>query len=151
MTQVSRRLLPQGVEERIFEILWQSLADLNSAGKVEKFLEDLLSKTEKMMLAKRLAIAVMLAKGFKYRGIQETLKVSGTTVMLVSNQLKLGGTGYRQAIDKLIKDEKIVQALDKIGDMLSALPKGKPYSSGWIREQKERRKIQSNRAMREEL
>lgn len=59
------------------------------------------------MIAKRLAIAVLLAKGYDYRTISQTLKVSATTINAVLKQQSLDGRGYQNVVDKILRDEEL--------------------------------------------
>lgn len=106
MAQVSKRVLAKDVQERIFEIFWQSLAACNNQETVAKFLEDLLTPTEKVMLAKRVSIAFLLMKGYDYCSISETLKVSSPTIWSVNLWLKEKGAGYRMVLEKILKSER---------------------------------------------
>ena len=47
---------------------------------INKFLEDFFSPTERTVMAKRLAIAVLIAKGNDYRTIAQILKVTPITI-----------------------------------------------------------------------
>lgn len=96
---------------------------------VENFLEDLLSPTEKIMLVKRLAIAILLTKGYTYDDIDDTLKVSRPTIMNVSYWLKHGKTGYQNVVERIIKNQKREELFDKIEEILLRLSPPKAYGS----------------------
>lgn len=106
MTQVSRRFLQKQVEERILDLFWASLSSLSTKKDVAIFLEDLLSTTEKIMLAKRLAVAFMLLKGYSYPSINNRLKVSDPTIWNVKLGLTHRGKGYNMVISKIMSKEK---------------------------------------------
>jgi len=129
MTQVSKYPLKKEVEERIFEILLKTIADLKKPEEVNEFLEDFLSPVEKIMLAKRLAIAVLLGRGYDYRGIREILKVTPGTVAGVNLKLKYGGRGYKRVVEKFLREEKIEKLFEKIDEVLfqTLPPKGKNW------------------------
>ncbi|OHA06206.1 MAG: hypothetical protein A2934_05710 [Candidatus Sungbacteria bacterium RIFCSPLOWO2_01_FULL_47_10] len=95
MPQVSRRKLEKDVMEKILATLFESLLKINDGNLVKEFLDDFLTPTEKIMLAKRLAAAYFLEQGHGYRFISEVLKMSPTTVNTVHKQLILRGAGYR--------------------------------------------------------
>ena len=134
MAQVSKYPLKKEVEEKIFEILLKTIADLKKPEEVNEFLEDFLSPVEKIMLAKRLAIAILLAKGYDYRGIREVLKVTPGTVAGVNLKLKYGGRGYKRVVEKFLREEKIEKLFEKIDEALSQTfpPKGKNWKE-WAR------------------
>jgi len=80
------------------------LSQLKNKGDVKIFLADLLTPTERIMAAKRLAIAVMLLKNFDYGRIKEAVKVSNETISKVSTIVKRN-YGYRLAVNKITKTE----------------------------------------------
>jgi len=63
------------------------------------FLSDLLTKTERLMLAKRLAIMVLLKKGLSSYEISAMLKVSSSTVMRFSCRLE--GKEFKKIKNKI--------------------------------------------------
>lgn len=130
MTQVSKYPISQDVERRIFEIFFKTIVNLKNTEDVSSFLEDFLTPTEKMMLAKRLAVAVMLAKGYDYREIRKTLRVSFHMVANVNLWLKYKGKVYQKVIERILREEKIEEFWQKIDDVLSNLvpPKGQNWS-----------------------
>ena len=131
MSQVSKRPLRKEVFERVFELLLKIVTDSQNPKEAELLLEDLLSPTEKIMLAKRLAIAVLLAKDYFYRTIEEILRVSKPTISMVSLSLKYSGAGYRNFAEKVLKEKKGEEFWDKVEDLvLSAMSHGKG-GKGW--------------------
>jgi len=103
MTQVSRRPLDKDVEGRIYESFYKAIGLLNEK-EARAFINDLLTPTEKIMLPKRLAVAILLAQGWNYDAIRETLKVTQTTVSSVYKTLAFSG-GLKLAILKLSKNQ----------------------------------------------
>lgn len=127
MTQVSRRLLKKDIEERIYDVLLESIASVKSKGSVEKLLDDLLSPTEKLMLAKRVSIALLLMKKYSQRTIADLLKVGLETVNRVSRTMQKGTGGYGVIASTIIRNEKLKEFLEKVDDTLANLlppPKG---------------------------
>ena len=116
MTQVSKYRMDKDLEKRMFNVFYKTLADLRTEKQVEMFLHDLLTPTEKVMLAKRLAIAILLIKDLSYRYIRDMLKVSTTTIVSTNMWLNQGGDGYRAAIEKLIREEKADELLDNVDE-----------------------------------
>ncbi len=106
MAQISKRYLEKKVEDRIVDLFWTSLSLLSTKEDVGLLLEDLLTPTEKLMLAKRLAIAFMVIKGESYPIINERLKVSDTTIWNVKLNLIHKGKGYKSTIKKIMSKEK---------------------------------------------
>lgn len=103
MTQISKHLLPKDIEEEMFDVFWQSVASVKNKKEAEKFFSELLTKTERVMLAKRLAIAVLLIRRYKYDQIKSLLKVSSCTISRVRGWLESEGEGYRFVINRMFK------------------------------------------------
>lgn len=114
MTRVSRRPLRKDIEERMFQIFWQAFAELKNENDVFDFLEDLLSPAEKIMLAKRLAVAVLLEKGWTYPEISSTLKVSTATVNTIKQKNVLLGKGFKKVIGNILKREEVSSFLEEL-------------------------------------
>lgn len=114
MGQISRLPLRKEVYERMFELLIKALVDTRDSKEAAALLKDLLTPVERIMIAKRLAIAVLLAKDKSYAIIQDVLKVSRPTITAVSANLKFYGKGYRQFTEKLEKEKKWQKLWDKI-------------------------------------
>ena len=110
MSQVSKRILPKVIEERLFENLWETFASINNTNQVKLFLQDFLSPTEKVMFAKRIAIAILLKKNYDFRSISSLLKVSTTTMNNIYKLLNLKSKSYNLLIEKYNK-RKITKEL----------------------------------------
>jgi len=120
MSQISNYPISKIIADRIFEIFLITITQLKDKAEADQFISDLLTPTEKIMIAKRLAIAFLLEKKYDYRSIQKLLRVStGTTVNLARN---LGSNGYKKVISKIIKKENLVNLFDKTLVKLLAMP-----------------------------
>lgn len=86
---------------------WDAITLIEERSEAVSFLKDLLTPTEVRMVAKRLQIADMLAKGYKYRDIQNYVRVTKQTIASVNNKLNFGEEGLIRILSKL---EKIDQA-----------------------------------------
>lgn len=130
MTKVSKRILNKNLEKRIFELFTTTITDLKNAKEVEEFLDDLLSPVERIMLAKRLAIAILLSKGYTYNSIDNTLKVSQTTIMRISYWLKYGNNnGYKKVVEKYMQRQKGDEFSDKVEEIFLELSGPKAVGS----------------------
>ena len=117
MPQVSKVRLRKEIEERMFKVFFQSMADAKTPKEAEILLNDLLTPTEKVMLAKRLAIALLFLRGYDYSDIRQILKVSYGTISQVANRLKMEGSGYRKIITRMAKQEVWKDLLRQINDI----------------------------------
>ena len=104
MAQISKKYLSAEVQNRITQTLLEAVSQVRGKEDTSLFLNDLLSPTEKVVLAKRLAIAVLLLKGWGYESIQNFLKVSSDTVGKVSLTVKQN-QGYRKIVERMLKTE----------------------------------------------
>ena len=75
------------------------MADIGNAEEAEIILKDLLSDTERQVIAKRLAICIFLDKNRSYENVKETLKVSSATI--ASMHEKMGNLGIQKALQKV--------------------------------------------------
>jgi len=109
----------------MFEIFKSTISSLKSDEDIEDFLEDFFSPVEKIMLSKRLSIAIFLAKGYTYPSIAKILRVTPSTIAMVSLRLKYSGKGYRKMVERILSEEKKDKFWEKIEDILSNIPKSK--------------------------
>lgn len=119
MTQVSKYPLRKEIEMRVYDVLMESIAAAKSRGTVERLIEDLLSPTERLMIAKRLSIALLLLKKYDQRTIAGWLRVSLGTVSKVSLVLQKGQGGYKSVIGVILRKEEFKALISKIDDALA--------------------------------
>jgi uncharacterized protein YerC len=87
MPKLSKRPLSPKTEKELIGELWRALRELDERERVY-LVDNLLTPTEKLMLAKRLAVLRELGKGASYETIREKFKVISNTVSRVSNTLR---------------------------------------------------------------
>lgn len=138
MTFVSRRKISDNVSKRIFEVFLKTFRALKKDDEIISFLDEFLTPTEKMVLEKRLAIAVMLTKGFDYRTIEDVLKVTSNTIARVAYWIKHKKKGFSKIIEDVVAKETneefwnglgevVVKALSLRQDIYRAARGGIPY------------------------
>lgn len=116
MPQVSKKYLKPWVEKRMWQVLEKTFSRSRGHLEVRELLRDVLTPTERIMLAKRLASAILLLKEYDYRQICHVLKVSSSTVLSVFKQLNIAGQGYRRAAAQIARDrqrEEFFASLEK--------------------------------------
>ena len=149
MSQVSKYPISKEIADRIFEIFLTTFTHLKDKGEADQFISDLLTPTEKIMLAKRLAIAFLLEKNYDYRAIQKILRVSTGTITTVNISRNLGSEGYKKVISKILKAEIFTKILEKTIIKLLSAPASIERGSGlWTylrnqakNEKKKRKKV----------
>ncbi len=127
MSQISKRILNPQIQKRLYENFWQMLADIKNAKETRLFLEDFLSPTEKVMLAKRMAIALLFAKGFDHRSISSLLKVSTSTVNNIAKLLHLQSPSFKLLIIKYMQKESNKEFLQSLEKYFFRLQPGKHF------------------------
>ena len=91
MAPVSKRKIEEKVFNKINQRFVESVVSLKDTRKGSIFLEELLAPTERIMLAKRLAIIFMLLEGASPFRIHKTLAVSTSTALRFRKKLSRSG------------------------------------------------------------
>lgn len=131
MTQVSRYPVSKEVYERIFDIFLKTITGLYTRKFTSGFLEEFLTPTEQVMLAKRLSVAFLLSKDYNYREISKILRVSTATVGRVALLYK-ESKYFKNVIKRILKDEKIDEFWQEVGEKItSLLSAGGSKSGAW--------------------
>jgi uncharacterized protein YerC len=107
------------IENQVYRILYQVLADIKTDDGMETILTSLLTPSEIESVAKRLAIAVFLDKGQSYEHIKDVLKVSSATIAGVAENMN--SRGIQNALARVKAEEwadvwsiRISRALEKL-------------------------------------
>jgi len=106
MTKVSRIPIDQKRMNQFYDDFWSAVALLESKQEARSFLFDLLTHTERKMLAKRLQVTMMLIEGHDYQTIKSYVKVTNATISKVNNWLNTGAMGLTRIVERLIKLKK---------------------------------------------
>jgi len=115
----SKSGMSKNIEEQVYKIFYQVLADCKSETDMEILLKSLLTQGELSAIAKRLAIAVFLDKGQSYDRIKDVLKVSSATIASVADNMN--ERGMQMALARVKAEEwadvwsiRISRALEKL-------------------------------------
>lgn len=103
MSQVSKKKLKRGDFEKIYDQMIRIFGKTGSKKDSEKFLNEFLFTTEKIMLAKRLALIFMITEKIPDRKIAEMLSVSTSTIGRFIDKYNAGDFNY---ISSLISKNK---------------------------------------------
>lgn len=112
--QVSKQGVNRSVEKKIFRSFCQALADIKGPKAIALFFKDILSPTERAVLAKRLAIAWYLKQNKSYSVIKTELKVSSATVATMQELMAKNPEGINLALKTIEADEWAGALADKI-------------------------------------
>lgn len=149
MPRVSKIKLDKNLEIEIFKQFWSSLAEIDSSLKASDFFTDLLSGTEKLMLAKRFAVAVLVSRNKQATEIHNAIHVSYTTIASVSSWVKNGKPKTQELLQKISKEKGWENVLDIIEEVLDGIHPAR--GTDWTERYKERRESKNKRSAREKL
>ena len=107
MPHVSKIKLDKRLETQLFNSLETALGKL-SKEETKAFLLSLISPTERLMLAKRLAVVILLKEDVPIGTIASTLHVTKETVGRIHLQSQVRGDGYNIVFNKL-QNEKFLK------------------------------------------
>lgn len=131
MTQVSKYPVSKDVYDRVFDLFIETVVSLKLKEEAKNFFDDYLSPTERVMLAKRLAVAILLKKKYQYREISKILRVSTSMINTVSLSLKFRGT-FDKIVEKVVRKEELKgKLLDSSEKVLSVLSSANSKSGSW--------------------
>lgn len=134
MSQVSKHKLNPQTYAKIFSLFPQFLNRLSRKGKEQILINALFSQTEQTVIAKRIAIAFMLTKGYTYHQIMSQIKVSLGTVAKIAALTKNADEIFAKELQSIAKEEQFVGFLNTIGYKLeTALPPKGGNWSAWRR------------------
>lgn len=118
MPQVSKRWLDKKTQDKIVTLFISGIALSQTTDEVSFLIEDILTPTEKLMLAKRFSIAFMLLEGYDYDSIVDVLKVSRSTIGRVNWWLSTRGDGVRRVRARIKKDEQLKKIWTEVQDVI---------------------------------
>ena len=88
--------------DRLFGVILQ----LESVEECYRFFEDISTVRVVQDMAQRLDTAVLLDEGVNYQTISQQVGVSTATISRVSKCLNYGSGGYRDALDKMYREQE---------------------------------------------
>lgn len=144
MAQISKRKVSEVVLQRLFNLFFEVVGNNFSKGNFIKIISEVLTPTEKIMIAKRIGIIYLLIKEVDIRTIADKLKVSTSTVVMYSQIFNKNKGELRETIMALLGKEKLVGFLDDILVSIFIQPgiKKGHYQSWWeYKKRKEKGKV----------
>ena len=108
MPHISRIKLDKKAERNLVENLSLILTKIKKQDEMDSFLISLLTPTERLMLAKRIAIIILLKEDVPESHIASTLHVTRVTVSRLQFFWEARGQGYEIAL-KVLENEKLMK------------------------------------------
>lgn len=126
MPQLSKNKLDGATRDEILKNFYFAVASLKQEADVALALDDLLTKTERLMIAKRIAAVFLISQGWRLRDISRTLKMSTATILHLRAKADGGKNGYTLILDLLtarVKSRKFLERLERIlGEFFDLTP-----------------------------
>src|SRR3989344_5978957 len=121
MPHISSKKLDPVLLEKLFNKLISIFMKAQEKKSLSLLIDEILTTTEKIMLAKRLAVILMLSGNTPQHKIADALKVSPTTVVKISLGIEIGkfdsilkiSKSERADMEKIL--EKILETIKLIG------------------------------------
>ncbi len=131
MSQVSKYQLNNRIYTKIFTLFPQFLYRMTSRGKQAQLVDAFFTRTEKIVIAKRVAIAFMLVKGYTYDQIVGKIKVSHGTVAKIADSIRTHDQIIVKELMSISKEDSFIEFLGAISyGMAKLLP---PKNGNWSR------------------
>lgn len=99
--------MSEQIQGRTYEVLNKVLAKLKSSKEVSEFLDEFLTPTEKIVLAKRISIGLLIKQGYRYDQIRKILRVTPATISRVAVMMRYTGKAYHQILEKVLRSEEV--------------------------------------------
>lgn len=142
MVRLSKYKVKETVSQRIFELLFEVMGKHNNRDVFFSVLFDVLSPTEQLMVAKRIAAMYLIQKQIDYTVICDVLKISTATVAKYTLLLERS-RGIKKALTALIQHDKINLIFR---DFLASLNGPGSYGINWKSAHKIRQEIEREKA-----
>lgn len=113
MTNISKRKVKEDIREKIFQLLFEAFGNIADREEFTGIIHDILSPTERIMIAKRVTIIFLLMKEIDHQMISDVLKVSLTTVAKFQFIME-NSKGIVEALRGLVRNEKIAHFFEEI-------------------------------------
>src|SRR3972149_850309 len=113
MAQISKRNIDKTLLLRINEIFYDLFLNMTDKREIESVLNELLTTTEKTMIAKRVACFYLLIKRVPIYEIEDTLKISTCTITYFKHYLDRS-TVIKDYLSNKLKNEKLKHLFEDI-------------------------------------
>lgn len=145
MPRVSRKVIKKEMLQELDDYFVSLISGLVNPNQIRYFLNDFLTLEEKVMLAKRLMVHLMLENGYGSSQIENVVGVSRETIRIHRSIWSRGGQAYKRIIGRISKKEKSKRFWQKVEKILTPLDlalrsgtdmraRAKIYSGNWFDE-----------------
>ncbi len=118
MTHVSKKKIKKDVAVELADQFLTFISIARTKGAARILAQELFSQTERVMLAKRLAVVTLLVRGYSFDQIEEALGITRQTTVRVWKAVKQGKfkhiTRYARKHTRHFKQESAIDAFIRI-------------------------------------
>src|SRR3989338_2456810 len=114
MTRISKKYIKEEIIIKLYRLFFEVFSRSDNQQSFLSLIYDILSPTEKVMIAKRLGMIYLLIKGVDFRTIADTLKVSTATVLFYSVVYKEKKVQTTKLIEHMLKKEKVLNFVEDL-------------------------------------
>ena len=114
MTRISKKYIKEEIISKLYRLFFEIFSRTDGQQSFLLLIDDILSPSEKIMIAKRFGIIYLLIKGVDFRSIADTLKVSTATVLFYSFTYKDKKVQTTKIIEQMLKKEKVLNFLEDL-------------------------------------
>ncbi|MBI2450901.1 MAG: hypothetical protein HYV52_00980 [Parcubacteria group bacterium] len=114
MSRVSQNLLSPNYLEEIQSSFDWAISKLSKEEEIKNFFDEFLTRSERIMLAKRLILIFLISKEFDAISIYSILKVSPTTVVYFKEKFQKRPENFQPVLDQLARRESLKNLFKKI-------------------------------------
>lgn len=112
MPHLSKRRVEPEVKKYVLDSFSLLVKNLSTKQEVDEFLSSIISETERLMIAKRIAAAFLLSRGVEEEKISNLIKVTPATVSRLKLWIKTRQHGFDTLFKKLEKERRMTIAKD---------------------------------------
>jgi Trp operon repressor len=138
MVQMSKRLLSVRIQREMMKLIFAVLGAQTSVAQFDQLLQGIFSPVEQEMIAKRIAIFLLLMKNLEWPQIQTTLKVSPATISKCK-MILVHNTTLQDSLRPIITRQIISLFIEEI---INELKGPGTFISNWNRAWKKRQEIE---------
>jgi len=113
MTRISKYKVEDKVLNKLYFLMFEIISNMDEEERFTGIMNELLSPTEKIMIAKRVAIIYLLMKNIDYLMISEVLKVSSRTIAKF-HSITSEGKEIKNILEGLVENEKIKDFFEEL-------------------------------------
>jgi len=121
MGRISKKIINQALQRQLEDQLSFIVSSLTDKNEIDTFLNEFLTKEEKIMLGKRLILCMLLEKGWTSSQIHVALSMSYETIRWYKTLFESKPEIFKETIRRLIKRENNKELWGKLDIILEPL------------------------------